>query len=430
MLWDVFISHASEDKDSVARPLSSALESIGLRVWFDATQLKLGDSLRAKIDEGLARSRFGVVIVSPAFLAKRWPLREVAGFFARGSDREVVLPVLHNVSSQELAEVSPMLADLVAASTSAGIPAVAARIAEVAAPHLRRPDARGYSSDPPIRLDLLSRALDAVLALAEPSTWPYLSITNPDYPVSGWMGSESDTLIELVYAFAAPLVAIRAASDDIRRNAAMLDGKMRLILALVDAALHLFTNEELIAAAPPPIAYTPRLPEWRSKRIVEPARYWWQGLSPDRFDSLRGLLLQPDATRPGRSIVISAMEFKATYRALYASSCPDASQQQLLGLLCNGFYGFTPSLRPVLWRVIVCHCLLYQAAIAVSLEPAVPGDVNSLFAAHAIERISLIGRDIPRDHLFEDFQITLEACTRYLDTFVLPRAQIAAAVPP
>jgi hypothetical protein len=57
--WDAFISHASEDKDSVARPLANHLAGFGLKVWLDESELHLGDSLREKIDAGLAQSRFG-----------------------------------------------------------------------------------------------------------------------------------------------------------------------------------------------------------------------------------------------------------------------------------------------------------------------------------------------------------------------------------
>ena len=70
MIRDVFISHAGEDKVEVARPLTDALTASGLRVWLDENELHLGDSLRAKIDHGLAHSRFGVVVLSPSFFCK------------------------------------------------------------------------------------------------------------------------------------------------------------------------------------------------------------------------------------------------------------------------------------------------------------------------------------------------------------------------
>jgi hypothetical protein len=71
MEWDVFISHASEDKDDFVRPLADHLQQSGLRVWFDEFTLTVGDSLRQSIDRGLAKSRFGIVVISPSFLQKR-----------------------------------------------------------------------------------------------------------------------------------------------------------------------------------------------------------------------------------------------------------------------------------------------------------------------------------------------------------------------
>ena len=77
--WDVFISHASEDKDEVARPLADLLAGHRLRVWLDECELKLGHSLRAKIDEGLRASRFGLIILSSHFFLKQWTRAELGG---------------------------------------------------------------------------------------------------------------------------------------------------------------------------------------------------------------------------------------------------------------------------------------------------------------------------------------------------------------
>ncbi len=95
--WDVFIAHATEDKDSVARPLASILRGAKLKIWYDEFTLSLGDSLRRSIDNGLARSRYGVVILSPDFFAKTWPQRELDGLVAREAKQKIVLPVWHNV---------------------------------------------------------------------------------------------------------------------------------------------------------------------------------------------------------------------------------------------------------------------------------------------------------------------------------------------
>jgi len=110
---DCFISHASEDKDAVARPLAEALTSAGYSVWFDEYELVLGDSLRGKIDEGLAASRFGVVVLSPQFFEKGWPQSELNALAAKemvGGER-LILPVWHGVDEEFLASKSPLLAD-------------------------------------------------------------------------------------------------------------------------------------------------------------------------------------------------------------------------------------------------------------------------------------------------------------------------------
>src|SRR2546423_359737 len=83
MAWDLFISHASEDKDDVARPLADLFIQKGLKVWYDEYTLIVGDSLRRSIDRGLAGSRYGLVILSPHFFEKEWPQKELDGLVAR-----------------------------------------------------------------------------------------------------------------------------------------------------------------------------------------------------------------------------------------------------------------------------------------------------------------------------------------------------------
>lgn len=130
--WDAFISHATEDKTDVARPLAQRLGELGLRVWIDDSELRVGDSLRESIERGLARSRFGVVILSRAFFAKEWPQRELNGLLAREtSGDKVVLPVWHRVDAAYVARHSPILADRVSLSTEMGIERVAVELADV-----------------------------------------------------------------------------------------------------------------------------------------------------------------------------------------------------------------------------------------------------------------------------------------------------------
>ena len=127
---DVFICHASEDKDDVARPLLAALTTRGWSGWLDELELTLGDSLSGGIEAALARSRFGIVILSPAFFAKPWPQRELAGLAAREVDAgsKVILPVWHGVDAHYIAERRPILADRLGVSTGPGIEQVADKI--------------------------------------------------------------------------------------------------------------------------------------------------------------------------------------------------------------------------------------------------------------------------------------------------------------
>ena len=117
--YDVFISHASEDKDSIVRPLANALVAENLIVWYDEFELRIGDSLRRKIDRGLARSRVGLVVLSHAFINKGWTNYELDGIITRTVDgHQVLLPIWHNISKDEVVEYSPSLADKVARSTA------------------------------------------------------------------------------------------------------------------------------------------------------------------------------------------------------------------------------------------------------------------------------------------------------------------------
>jgi hypothetical protein len=131
--FDVFVSHATEDKELVVRPLAQALRDRALAVWYDEFELAIGDSLRRKIDAGIARSRFGVVVLSHAFFAKNWPQYELDGLVTREmTGDQVILPLWHNISKDEVMAHSPSLADKVARRTAdSALDEIADEIAEV-----------------------------------------------------------------------------------------------------------------------------------------------------------------------------------------------------------------------------------------------------------------------------------------------------------
>ena len=104
--YDIFICHASEDKIDLALPLATELKRRGKFVWYDEFILTLGDSISAKIDEGLASSKYGILILSPAFFKKYWTRTELGGF--RNLESKVgkfILPILHNMDLGGLSQI-------------------------------------------------------------------------------------------------------------------------------------------------------------------------------------------------------------------------------------------------------------------------------------------------------------------------------------
>tara|TARA_R110002095_G_scaffold212632_1_gene202106 strand:- start:7310 stop:8134 length:825 start_codon:yes stop_codon:yes gene_type:complete len=131
--YDVFISHASEDKELFVKPLVGALQKAGYKVWYDEFTLKVGDSLRRSIDNGLINSRFGIVVFSSAFFEKNWTQYELDGLVNREMNgHKVILPIWHLVTKDQVQNYSPSLADKKAINTSLStIDEIVAQLAEV-----------------------------------------------------------------------------------------------------------------------------------------------------------------------------------------------------------------------------------------------------------------------------------------------------------
>ncbi len=146
--WDVFISHASEDKDSFVRPLAIALKQLGASVWYDEFSLKLGDSMSRSIDKGLSKSAYGIVVLSPSFIKKPWPEYELRGLVNReiGEDK-MILPIWHGVSREDVLNFSPPIADKLALDTNrVGSQDVSIQILKIIRPDL-------YSKHPRAQLE-------------------------------------------------------------------------------------------------------------------------------------------------------------------------------------------------------------------------------------------------------------------------------------
>lgn len=117
--YDLFISHASEDKPILVSSLAEELRNFGVEVWYDEFSLELGDSLSRSIDKGLANSQYGLVVLSEDFLNKEWPEYELRGLITRENQgKKVILPIWHEISKEQLIKYSPPLADKFALNTS------------------------------------------------------------------------------------------------------------------------------------------------------------------------------------------------------------------------------------------------------------------------------------------------------------------------
>jgi len=137
----LFISHASEDKEDFVRPLAETLQYLGVKVWYDEFTLKVGDSLRRKIDSGLRNSKYGTVILSTDFIKKDWTNYELDALVAREMNghkmilpiwHKMILPIWHKITKNDVLEYSPNLADKVALNTTvSSIEEIANQLADV-----------------------------------------------------------------------------------------------------------------------------------------------------------------------------------------------------------------------------------------------------------------------------------------------------------
>ena len=137
-MHDAFISHASEDKTSFVADFARTLQNLGASVWYDDYTLKPGDSLSRSIDKGLIESRYGVVVLSPSFFAKKWAEYELRGLVSRENDGcSAILPLWHNVTKREVSDFSPPLSDKFAIKTeNKSIMETALRVLDVIRPDL------------------------------------------------------------------------------------------------------------------------------------------------------------------------------------------------------------------------------------------------------------------------------------------------------
>ena len=117
--YDVFISHATEDKKTFVEDLVNALREKAVKVWYDSLNIKWGDSLRTQIDNGLKKSAFGIVVLSENYIEKGWTQYELEGLFnIEMTQGKTILPIWHNITKQQVMNFSPTLAGRMALSSA------------------------------------------------------------------------------------------------------------------------------------------------------------------------------------------------------------------------------------------------------------------------------------------------------------------------
>lgn len=191
--YDVFISHAVEDKIPIANQLYQLLKEQNLNVWYSGRELSVGDRLTPTIHQGMDKCRFGVVIISPTYLSKIWALNEFFFLLTREKNGDkVVLPVLYDITPEELAYRSPLMADIFAVRASKGLD----HVANVLSTEIRKQYQikKSYPARPirlmPLRkTSMLTSAIFLLLAIISHLIIPEsitrqdeIEKTNPSYP--------------------------------------------------------------------------------------------------------------------------------------------------------------------------------------------------------------------------------------------------------
>lgn len=114
--FDVFISHASEDKTEFVEPLSKTLTAHSISNFYDKESIEWGESIPTKIDKGILHSKICLLVISPNFIRKKWTQREKDAFMML--DEKKILPIWHKVSKDEVQNFSPTLAAINALNTA------------------------------------------------------------------------------------------------------------------------------------------------------------------------------------------------------------------------------------------------------------------------------------------------------------------------
>lgn len=118
--YDVFISHANADKEALIEELNESLTKLGVKIFYDKEELEWGDNWKDKILNGTQKAEFAIIVISQNFFDREWTERELNEFLNRQNrnGQKLILPILHNITVQQLKEKYPTVADIQAIDAS------------------------------------------------------------------------------------------------------------------------------------------------------------------------------------------------------------------------------------------------------------------------------------------------------------------------
>lgn len=119
MKYDVFISHASADKEEYVDKLKAALDKLGVKIFYDKDTIGWGDKWKEKILEGVEKSEFAIIVISQNFFGRVWTEKELNEFLNRQNKngQKIILPILHNITIEDLKREYPDIAEIQALNT-------------------------------------------------------------------------------------------------------------------------------------------------------------------------------------------------------------------------------------------------------------------------------------------------------------------------
>lgn len=421
MVWDVFLSHASEDKDEVALPLYHALKIRGVKVWMDSQEVKLGDKISQKINEALRLSKSGVVILSEDYFRKGYPQKELQALLAKETPKGgYIMPVLHRIEQEDLALQVPLIADNFSVSTDIGIQGVAEKIIDALFVQNEKHSTTSgqYFHDFEFPQRLIHSALNAIEALQYPETWNELRNTSDMSVKNIWMGNKSETTVKIIYDLYAPVVYFDFLKYELNRSINHYKLSDRFRFCLLEEISLVLQQDRKMASAGELIEYTPRSIGWRTKRIKNPQRYWWQGLTEERLRESRSSFFSSRKKSSGYELV----EFETFLEQFAIDFTKGGTNQKALGLLGNPIFGFTPNERPVFWRIIkfwnFCYSLFQLELTKSNFESLFNESSSSFINSPEILALLRGNNATQSEFLFETYEQTENAVSLYWQKLV------------